>query len=237
MITVLAPPGSLIPGTILELDETEAHHLKVRRVGGDAAVRMVDGSGAVAEGRVRLSRNRAEAVIDGVARVERPVGLTLALGAGDRDRFALVVEKAVELGATDVVPLEVERAMAVGSRLRPNHLDGLRRRSREAMKQCGSAWAVNLHDPRSLEDFLAEPRSGAFWLAHLQGSAEPRLGPSEPVTIVVGPEGGLTEAEVEKLLSRKFSPIALGPHTLRFETAALAALAVVWQVRLRGAHD
>ena len=190
----------------------------------------------MAHGRLRFSTTGAEALIESVSRVEPPVAVTLALGAGDRDRFALVVEKAAELGATDIVPLETERSLNVGSRVRSAQLDGLRRRAREAMKQCGSAWAMQVREPCRLEDFLREPGVGARWLADHLGDPDPRIGPTEPVIVAVGPEGGFTETEIQAMLDARFARVKLGPHVLRFETAALAALAVIWQARSRGAH-
>ena len=69
--------------------------------------------------------------------------LTLAVGAGDRDRFAWLVEKAVELGVTAVVPLETERTAGVATRVATTqHLAKLRRQALEAIKQCGAAWAA-----------------------------------------------------------------------------------------------
>jgi RsmE family RNA methyltransferase len=56
------------------------------------------------------------------------------------------------------------------------------------------------------------------------------------VTVVIGPEGGFTEPERGMLLSAGYRRLALAPHTLRFETAALAAAAVVTTARLRGTH-
>ncbi len=57
-----------------------------------------------------------------------------------------------------------------------------------------------------------------------------------PVSVMIGPEGGLTEAERMALTAVGFRPVALGRHTLRFETAALAAAAAVAQARMRGLH-
>jgi 16S rRNA (uracil1498-N3)-methyltransferase len=57
-----------------------------------------------------------------------------------------------------------------------------------------------------------------------------------PATVIIGPEGGLTEDEVEMAVSAGYQPLALGPHTLRFETAALAAAAAITQARMRGPH-
>ena len=236
MITLFAAPGSLQAGATIELDDAEAHHLKVRRGQAGQRVRLVDGSGTVGDALLEMRPAGIQAVVASVTRIDHPTPLTLAVGAGDRDRFALLVEKAVELGATEIVPLEVERAVAVASRLRERNLESLRRRAREAMKQCGSAWEVALQEPQRLEDFLAQPRRGAAWLADPEGEALIELNASEAVTIAIGPEGGFTESESKEFREAGFRPVSLGPYTMRFETAGLVAMAAVWQARRRGAH-
>ena len=236
VITLFAAPGSLQTGATIELDDAEAHHLKVRRGQAGQRVRLVDGSGAVGEALLEMRPAGIQAVVASVTRLEHPAALTLAVGAGDRDRFGFLIEKAVELGATEVIPLEVERAVAVASRIRDHHLEGLRRRAREAMKQCGSAWALSLPEPQSLEEFLAQPRTGAAWLADAEGESLPRLDPAEPVTVAIGPEGGFTESESKEFRRAGFRLVSLGPYTMRFETAGLVALAAVWQARRGGEH-
>ena len=71
------------------------------------------------------------------------------------------------------------------------------------MKQCGSAWALSLPEPQSLEEFLAQPRTGAAWLADAEGESLPRLDPAEPVTVAIGPEGGFTESESNGVPARR----------------------------------
>ena len=236
VITLFAAPGSLQTGATIELDDAEAHHLKVRRGQAGQRVRLVDGSGAVGEALLEMRPDGIQAVVASVTRVDHPVPLTLAVGAGDRDRFALLVEKAVELGATEIAPLEAERAAAVATRLRERNMDSLRRRARAAMKQCGSAWELTLQEPQPLADFLAQPRTGAAWLANPDGEALVELDPSEAVTVAIGPEGGFTESESKEFLNAGFRPVSLGPYTMRFETAGLVAMAAVWQARRRGEH-
>jgi len=172
-----------------------------------------------------------------VTRVAAPVSVTLAVGAGDRDRFALMVEKAVELGATDIIPLETSHTGAVASRSRARHLEGFQRRAREAIKQCGAAWAARVQPATTLATFLAAPKSGTLWLADRAGTGGARLDPMESLEIVVGPEAGFTDLERSQVLAAGFHPLSLGPHMLRFETAAIAALAVQWQARQGGQDD
>ena len=236
VITLFAAPGSLQAGATIELDDAEAHHLTVRRGQAGQRVRLVDGSGSVGEALLEMRPAGIQAVVASVTRVDHPVPLTLAVGAGDRDRFALLVEKAVELGATEIAPLEVERAVAVATRLRERNLDSLRRRAREAMKQCGSAWELKLQEPQRLADFLAQPRTGVTWLANPEGEALIELDASAAVTVAIGPEGGFTESESKEFLNAGFRPVSLGPYTMRFETAGFVAMAAVWQARRRGEH-
>lgn len=122
----------------------------------------------------------------------------------------------------------------MAARLRPQHLERLRRRAREALKQCGAAWEVALEAPVALDVFLAATGAGARWFADHAGTGVPRLGAGEALTVLVGPEGGFTAAERDRILSAGWQPVALGPHILRFETAALAALSTAWQARRWG---
>jgi 16S rRNA (uracil1498-N3)-methyltransferase len=86
---------------------------------------------------------------------------------------------------------------------------------------------------RELSSFVKEPSSGSRWLALQTGTAAPALLDQSPVTVIIGPEGGLTEKELETATSAGFHRISLGLHTLRFETAALAAAAAITQARMR----
>jgi 16S rRNA (uracil1498-N3)-methyltransferase len=236
VITVLVPAGAHPAGSRAPIDESEAHHLRVRRVAAGEPVGLRDGAGLVGTGRT-VQEGRAWLVeVEAVAETPRPAGLILAVGAGDRERFGWLVEKATELGVTAVVPLETERTAGVATRVREQHLEKLRRQALEALKQCGAAWAPLVEEPIELEDFLRRPRTGVLWLADPAGEAPAAALDSAPVSVVVGPEGGLSERERTSLLAAGYQPRALGPHTLRFETAALAAAVAVTTARFRGIH-
>jgi 16S rRNA (uracil1498-N3)-methyltransferase len=179
--------------------------------------------------------------IESAERRVRPAVLTLAVGAGDRARFGWLVEKAVELGATRIIPLVTARAGAVATRIRDNHVEKFRRQALESTKQCGAAWAVEVDDPTALAAFIERSEiernePGLRWLADAAGEAPPATLDGIAVTIAIGPEGGLDDQERAALLGAGFRPRALAAHTLRFETAALAAAAVVATARLRGIH-
>ncbi len=233
MISLLVPPGAIQAGVLVRLEEEEVRHLKVRREDVGSPVRLVDGVGMLgfgalaADGTVRCER---------VELVPRSTPVTLLVGAGDKDRFSDLVEKATELGATDIVPLETTRSLAVGPRVRESHVPRLVRRARETLKQCGSAWAPAIEAPVTLERWLLRRAGGVRWLADAEGEPAQEVGAGEALTIAVGPEGGFTPEERARLVGVGFRPLRLGPHILRFETAAIAALTVAWQAVTRGRH-
>lgn len=233
-VNVLVPVGSLVPGARINLDALEVHHLRVRRAAAGEAVRLLDGAGGVGAGTLELGKKGAVVTVGEVHTEAAPVPLVLAIGAGERDRFAWVVEKAAELGVTEIVPLETEHTRGVASRIRSAQVERFRRRTLEAIKQCGATWAPLVRDPVPLEEFAAEPRTGIRWLAALEGGVPPAgVGP-DAVTIAIGPEGGFTAEERWALESAGFTPVRFGDHILRFETAALAGAVYTSVARKRG---
>jgi 16S rRNA (uracil1498-N3)-methyltransferase len=234
MIRVLVVRGSGAAGQRGSLLDGEEHHLRVRRAEDGAAVEVRDGEGLVGHGRLIRQGKDWSVEVTETRRAARPAELILAVGAGDRERFEWVVEKATELGVTSVIPLETERTAGVASRVRLPHLDRLRRQALEAVKQSGAAWATRVETPLSLGDLAGRPVVGQGWVAEASGGAVPAVVGTGPLTVVVGPEGGLTAAELERLRDAGYAPVRLGPHTLRFETAAIAAAAAAVAGRLRG---
>jgi 16S rRNA (uracil1498-N3)-methyltransferase len=199
-------------------------------------VELLDGTGLRGTGRLVQTGNQWAVEVQSAQQESRPAELTLAVAAGDRDRFSWMVEKAVELGVTRILPLATARSSGVATGIRDIHLRRLRRQALETTKQCGVAWAVQVEELLTLDEFRGHPLSGPGWLADRAGAPPPtRLG-GNAMTVVIGPEGGLTDAERAGLVAAGYLPIVLGPHTLRFETAALAAAALATAARMRGSH-
>ena len=218
--------GPFQAGGVVILEDDEAHHLKVRRVADGESVRLVDGRGGIATARVSFEKDVAAARVVATAMVPAPAATELLVGAGDRDRFLLVIEKATELGATRVVPLMTERSQQVATRFQAAHMDKANRRSREAVKQCGGSWMPAIASPQPLAEALrGSPPRAIRLLADVEGTPLPAIGEGDPVQWAIGPEGGFTDDERSVLLAAGFKPIVLGRATLRFETAAIAALA------------
>lgn len=231
MITVLVEPGSIVAGAVAPVSVPEEHHLGVLRVEDGAEVRVVDGAGAIGWGRYRWKSPSVE--VERAERAAPAVPLVLAAGAGDKDRFTTLVEKAVELGATRIVPLVTEHSRSVSSRVRPAHREKLLHRAGQALKQSRNPWLPAIDAPLSLEDFLAGPLPRHRWLGDAAGEPPGPLAPDAALAIVIGPEGGLADAEVGQLLREGFARVALGPYVLRFDTAAVAALTLAAHLRTR----
>jgi 16S rRNA (uracil1498-N3)-methyltransferase len=231
---VLVKRGCGEAGKRVSLEDREIHHLKVRRAKEGERVEVLDGAGLRGSG--ILVKADGEWMVDiDEAQVQEPLpALTLRVAVGDRDRFSWMVEKSVELGVTRIVPFESERTAGVATRLKDPHIARLRRSALESIKQCGASWAPSVENVVPLSSLIMEPLSGSRWLAHQTGAPAPASLDEGPVTVIIGPEGGLTKKEVEMAVSAGYGPVSLGGQTLRFETAALAAAAAVTQARMRG---
>jgi 16S rRNA (uracil1498-N3)-methyltransferase len=159
-----------------------------------------------------------------------PLDLTLAVGLPKGRKLEEIVRHAVELGVSRVRPLLTERTIA-----RPDDWAGRAGRlaaiALEAAQQSGRARLPEVAEPCPLADFAAEPCGGlkvALWEGeHSRRLADLVATPADAARLVVGPEGGLSEAEARLLEGHGYHTARLGPHILRTETACLAALAVV----------
>ena len=144
---VLIPRARVAVGTRVTLDDNEVHHLRVRRAKDQESVELLDGAGLSGRGRLIHRGNDWSVEIESLEHEQAPAELTLAVAAGDRDRFIWMAEKSVELGITTLVPLLTTHTAAVATRLKESHLPRLRQSMLEVLKQCGSAWAPTLQDP------------------------------------------------------------------------------------------
>ena len=225
-----------------ELDPGAARHVQVLRLQPGDALTLFDGRGGEYAATVqRMGRSDVAADIGAHDPVEREAmrQVHLAVGLIASDRMDWLIEKATELGAASIQPLAAERSVL--------RLTGERADKKQAhwtnvavaaCEQCGRNRVPLLHPVRSL----------TAWLAWLPGAADPaglpglRLalsfsplalvlaGPSDAVdasdiTLLSGPEGGLSPLEEALALQHGFAPASLGRRILRAETAPLAALA------------
>jgi len=220
----------LAPGVTVSLGDEAAHHARVRRLETGAPVFVADGVGARGVGRiVRLTKQEMQVALTEVHRSPRPPEAHLLVPIGDKDRMVWCAEKCTELGATSWTPVLWNRSRSVSPRGEGSAFrERVRARMRSALLQSHGAWLPDVPEDVSIERVLANPLPDATRLV-LDVSGEPigRAQVAAPITIAVGPEGGLEAEELRRLRDARFRPVSLGANVLRFETAAIAALAIV----------
>jgi 16S rRNA (uracil1498-N3)-methyltransferase len=222
------------------LEGPEAHHmLHVMRAAIRDQVTLFDNSGAEFPA---VIENLARATV-GLRIVERleidrelpfPLTLGVALPKGDRQKW--LVEKLTELGVTTLVPLETARGVAQPT---DSARERLERFVIEAAKQCGRNRLMRIAKPQAWDHWLSQvqapiaggprPPEERRLLAHPSGGhlSNLDLTDSLPTYLAIGPEGGLTDAEVAAAQSAGWQSVTLGPRILRVETAAVALVSAV----------
>ena len=215
------------PGARIELDDDESRYLiKVRRVRVGEAIELLDGRGGVWTATLAAASRRAELVLG--AAIERGHGLperVVLLGLPDPAACLEALTHASELGATEVVLVGCTRSQGHAPTVAR-----IERVLRAAMRQCGRPAPPIVRGgdaPWSLTAALAHRPQ----LAGLFGDATSR--PRAPLTtshlrLLVGPEGGLTAAEIEAARAAGFEALCLGPWVLRTPTAVAAMLGHTW---------
>lgn len=215
------------------LSGTEAHHLAhVLRARVGAEVILFDGGGAEFLARVRqVGRKAVELEVVERRDVDRelPFRLTLAVALPKGERQRWLVEKAVELGVTCLVPLITARGVVQVFESRGTRLE---RAVIEASKQCGRNRLMNVAPATELRQFLlSAPGTAERWIAHPSPPAAPLaddgMRTGDDIYCAIGPEGGFTELEIELAADSGWQPIYLGPRILRVETAAIALAALL----------
>jgi 16S rRNA (uracil1498-N3)-methyltransferase len=214
---------------IITLDESEANHLRVRRLQVGAQCRVIDGAGSAAVGTVvRITKTLAQVETAAVMRMEPPPEIHLLVPIADRDRMLWLAEKATELGVTSWRPVLWRRSRSVSPRGEGvTFQQKVRARMLGALAQCGGAWLPVIHPDAPVSRALAALPQGGTRLA-LDSTGDPMLasGPRAPLCLALGPEGGLEADELDVLREAHFRTVSLAQYTLRFETAGVAALAV-----------
>lgn len=243
LLVKTAQPGP-VPGTAT-LDADVRRHLKALRLRGGDVVRITDGRGSMWEGRLgdsggdgSLSCHLEEALP-----TQPRLPIVLGFGVGAKTRTLWLVEKAVELGVGALQPVEFARSASVADAARsPSFWKKAGRRAEAALEQSGGAWLPDLRDPVSLAAFLdaaeasSEREEASAHRLILTAGANAELSDAladwngrDPLHVLVGPAGGVEPAEARAAIARGFRPVGFGPRTLRFETAAIAAIAVASQ--------
>ncbi|MBE7926437.1 16S rRNA (uracil(1498)-N(3))-methyltransferase [Pseudomonas saudiphocaensis] len=217
-----------------ELPEAQAHYIGrvLRMVPGDA-VQLFDGSGQEYQGVLvevgkKLVRVELHQQLTGLPESRLRIHLGQGLSRGERMDWA--IQKAVELGVAEITPIISERCeVRLKDERADKRLAHWRQIAISACEQCGRSVIPLIHPPAPLAQWLAVE---AQLKLVLHPVADPLAGHQHPESLafLIGPEGGLSDVEVEQARSAGFQPARLGPRVLRTETAPVVALSVAQQL-------
>lgn len=227
--------AALAPGLRLALPENAFRHLvQVLRMSSGEPLRVFDGHGREFDARLDAV-SRREAFVRLAAEIsatrESPLHLTLAQSVSKGERMDYTLQKAVELGVTVIQPLITARSVvrldAERSERKLDHWQGV---ITSACEQSGRAILPQLRPTARYADWLEQPPEAEMLRLTLDPQASNslrELTPASRITLLVGPEGGLSDAELEQARAAGFRAIRLGPRVLRTETAGVAAIAAL----------
>jgi 16S rRNA (uracil1498-N3)-methyltransferase len=142
------------------------------------------------------------------------------------DRFEWFLEKATEIGVNEITPIICNR-----SERKTLKMDRLQKVVQGAMKQSLRTYLPVLHPPITFTEYMKKKHDGILFIAHCHKEEKlelkRRIAPDKPITILIGPEGDFTEAEVDLAYENGFLSVSLGESRLRTETAAIYACTAV----------
>lgn len=233
-------PVTLPSSGLFELPPDAAHHaIRVLRLRAGDAVQIFDGAGHACDASISaISGKRADIEIlrSCPAQATSPLHIVLAQAMSSSEKMDWVVQKATELGAAEIQPVQTQRSVAKlsGERAekRTEHWRGV---VVAACEQSGRNDLMQVQAPTELSIWLASQRNtpGSKFILLPDGAVtlHAQENPTGLVTLLIGPEGGFSADEALMAKQAGFIPVLLGPRVLRTETAALAgitALQMLW---------
>ncbi len=217
----------------LRVDGARLHYLlRVLRLKAGDALEVFDGRGASFDARISAATADAATLQLGPPRVTPAArAITLIQGLPKADKLELVLQKGTELGAAAFRPAACERSVVKLDGKEEKKQQRWQRIAEEAARQCERADVPEVFVPQPLLDAVRALTPGTRVLVLDEEETALPLSAAviddAPIALVIGPEGGLSRAEVEQLHSMGATSVTLGPLILRTETAGLAALAVL----------
>ena len=233
------PPPLALSGSF-ELPADAAHHAsRVLRLREGDAIQIFDGIGNECHG--VIAELGGKRVIVGEIHAtninrESPLHTTLAQALSSSEKMDWVIQKATELGVTEIQPLATERSVArLSSERAEKRIGHWQQIAIAACEQCGRNVLPTIHAPLDIMAWLQQHRTSPdtkfILLPEGASSLSSQTKPVGNITLLIGAEGGFTSAESESALLCGFTPICMGARVLRTETAAvvgLAALQTLW---------
>lgn len=226
-------PGVFRPGEEVVLPESPARHVtRVLRMAKGSPLVLFDGNGHEAGVcLVDVSRKQTTVSIEAVwpGSGESPLAVHLGQAISKGDRMDYAIQKAVELGVAAITPLYTERGdVRLKGDREAKKLAHWQAVAASACEQSGRAFVPPVNPPITLKAWLDARHEPLRLMLHLAtGHLFERGERPESAALLIGPEGGLGEADVTAALAAEFVPLTLGPRVLRTETAPLVALTLL----------
>jgi 16S rRNA (uracil1498-N3)-methyltransferase len=224
------------------LDAEQSHHCaQVMRQNVGDHFGVFDGHGNEAKARItEITKDAVKFTVLAKAASPRPAHpVWLAQALTKAKSMDMIIEKATELGVSELDPLQSDHSVAhVDDEKADAKVEKWKKLTVEAAKQCGQNWLPVVHPPQAPKDFVnALPKGAVKLIASLQAEAKPLktvlreqlsgLKPGTPIVVMIGPEGDFTPAEIGAARAAGFLPVSLGKIILRAETAAFFVLSSV----------
>jgi 16S rRNA (uracil1498-N3)-methyltransferase len=217
----------------VELEPQASHHLaSVLRMSAGDSVRLFNNSGHEYQGSITSAKKRAVTVqIDSCQQnsVESPLKSHLAISISKGDRMDYVIQKATELGVTEITPLITERTNV---KLNAERLEKKQQHWQQiaisACEQCGRNTVPKVNAMKKLTNWIEYCEADKKLVLHHRSeqALDSKQQPASAI-LLIGPEGGLSEDEISLAESKGFEALTMGPRVLRTETAPLAALSLL----------
>ena len=209
-------------GETFALAEEESRHAKVLRLQSSQIVHVVNGKGQLFTGSIQPQKRGFDIeVLKLVMNEERSINsFTLAVApTKNMNRFEWVIEKAVEVGVLEIIPIRCENSERVHLKL-----DRLDKIAISALKQSKALWKTEIHELTEFDQIINN-HSKIKWMAHCQPGEKSHLraicNSSESQIVCIGPEGDFSQSEISKATNCGFKSLSLGSQRLRTETAAI----------------
>ena len=229
-------------GENIELPKDAARHIMVLRLSAGDTLTLFNGLGGEYQARItRIDRQRVttEIVSHSSREAELPYRITLAQGIPEATKMDWIIEKSVELGVSDIIPLAAQRSV-----VRLDNDRAEKRLSRwqaiaiSAAQQCGRNRLPHIASPVGTGEYLRQttpsPRILFSPRATETLSEWARHQKPQDITLLIGPEGGFSPEEENMAEQQGVTFLSMGPRILRTETAGLAAVAAInalWETR------
>ena len=216
--------------TVFSFDNSESKHIVkvLRKQKGDELL-ITNGQGYLFQAKI-INDNVKKCDVEIInAKKSYPKSHWLHLAVAPtkmNDRFEWFLEKATEIGVSEITPIICDR-----SERKTIKLERMQRVIESALKQSLQTYLPKLNEPISLTEFLGKPTSGLKFIAHCEDTErfelKRRVVADQDLTFLIGPEGDFTPVEIKSALGEGYLPISMGKTRLRTETAAIVACTVV----------